>query len=100
MDNLKSVVEEVMRGYSGEGLNGYSYFMHDDARDVMSIVGKYTVHGEQLVDTSLLVRFVADRVIVERDVNNKPLVDALIQAGISREQIILGYAGEPIKEIA
>lgn len=32
--------------------------------------------------------------------NNKPLVDALMQAGIPRAQIILGYAGEAVPESA
>jgi CTP:phosphocholine cytidylyltransferase-like protein len=99
MDNLKSVVQETMRGYSGRGINGSSYFMQDDSHDVMSIVGQYTVRGEHFVDTSLLVRVLDNRIIIERDVNNKPLVDALLQAGIPREHIILAYAGEQVKEI-
>jgi hypothetical protein len=41
---------------------------------------------------------VNDQIIIERDINNKPLVDALVQNGIPREQIILAYAGEPVEE--
>jgi hypothetical protein len=32
--------------------------------------------------------------------NNKLVVDALMQAGISRKNIILAYAGEPVPEPA
>jgi hypothetical protein len=32
--------------------------------------------------------------------NNKPLIDALVQAGIPRAQIILAYAGENAPETA
>ncbi|MDX2140626.1 MAG: element excision factor XisI family protein [Chloroflexota bacterium] len=35
-----------------------------------------------------------DSVVIERDMNDKPLVDALVQAGVPREKIILAYAGE------
>ena len=37
-------------------------------------------------------------IVIERDVNDKPLVDALLQAGIPRKQIVLAYAGEPVNE--
>jgi hypothetical protein len=46
----------------------------------------------------LLVRLVHDHIVIERDINSKPLVDALMQAGIPRERIVLAYAGEPIPE--
>ena len=49
---------------------------------------------------SLLVRILPGVVVIERDQNDKPLVDALVQAGIPREKIILAYAGEPVPEAA
>jgi hypothetical protein len=46
----------------------------------------------------LIVRLEGDHIIIERDINDKVLVDALVQAGIPRQQIILAYAGEALKE--
>jgi len=43
----------------------------------------------------LIVRIIRNDVIIERDDNDPPLVDALRQAGVPRSQIILAYAGEP-----
>jgi hypothetical protein len=37
-------------------------------------------------------------VIVEVDNTDKPLVDALVQQGIPREQIVLVYAGETLPD--
>jgi len=37
---------------------------------------------------------VGDRIIIERDMNDKPLVEALLQAHIPRQHIVLAYAGE------
>ena len=39
-------------------------------------------------------------IIIDRDINNKPLIDALVQAGVPRTQIILAYMGEPVPESA
>ena len=36
--------------------------------------------------------------IIERDVNDKPLVDAQLQANVTRKQIVLAYAGESVNE--
>ena len=41
-----------------------------------------------------------DTIVVECGLNDKPLVDALVQAGVPREQIVLVYAGESIAEAA
>lgn len=55
--------------------------------------------GKRFVNTGLLVHIVDNHLIViEEDINNKPLVDALVQAGIPREKIILAYAGETVPE--
>jgi sulfur carrier protein ThiS len=37
-------------------------------------------------------------VIIEYDGTDKPLLDALLQRGIPREQIVLAYQGEPIPD--
>jgi hypothetical protein len=44
------------------------------------------------------LRILGNTAIVERDQNDKMVKDALLQAGIPREKIILAYAGEPIPE--
>jgi hypothetical protein len=100
MDNLSAILEETMRWYAGRGANGRSYFMKDDAEQVMSVVAKFVFQDKHYVDTSLLARIVADRIIIEDDKTNKPLVDALLQAGVPREQIVLAYAGESVEETA
>jgi hypothetical protein len=47
-----------------------------------------------------VARLVGDRIIIERDVNDKPLVDALVEAGVPHGQIVLAYAGESTDEAA
>lgn len=93
MDTLKSAVREAMVGYARKGLNSQSHLIHNDDNTVFSVV---TVTQQNTSFVSLLVRIFGDTVIVEQDRNDKPLVDALLQAGVPRSQIILAYAGEPV----
>src|SRR5688572_27737919 len=100
MDTLKRTVREVVNGYSGKVLNGYSYLTHNDDDSVFTVVDVARLKHQHVSGVSLVVRIVGDKVVIERDQNDKPLVDALTQAGISREDIILAYAGEPVPELA
>ncbi len=67
---------------------------------MFTIVSVGEVRDRRIVDMGLVVRLINDKIVIERDVNDKPLVDALVQAGIPRQQIILAYAGEPLEASA
>jgi hypothetical protein len=97
MDTLKDTVQNVMMGYARKGLNSQSYLTHSDDNAILSVIT--TVQGKNTSFMSLLVRILADTIIIERDQNDKPLVDALVQAGVPRSKIILAYAGEPVPQI-
>jgi uncharacterized protein (UPF0218 family) len=100
MDRLKEMLESVLTGYAGEALNGYNYLTRSLNHDVFTVISVGDVAGKHVVDTGLVVRLEAGYVVIERDVNDKPLVDALLNAGIPRTQIILAYAGETLRESA
>ena len=100
MDTLKQIVRGVVSGYAGKVLNGYSYLTQNEDGSVYTVVDVAQVKGKHISGVSLVVRLVDNKVIVERDQNDKVIVDALVQAGIKREDIILAYAGEPVPEVA
>lgn len=100
MDQLKEIVRRVIEGYAGKAYNGYLYLTISPAGDVFTVVGVGVIDGQRFVNTSLVVRIVNDLVIVERDQNDKIALDALLEAGIQRDKIILAYAGEPVPETA
>lgn len=50
--------------------------------------------------TGVVVRIVHSIVVVERDQTDRPVVDALLDAGIPRANIILAYLGEPVPQSA
>lgn len=97
-DTLKQLVRAVAAGYVGKVLNGYSTLTQDADGSIYRVVDVGHIQGKHQVGISLVVRVVSGKVIVERDQNDKPVVDALVQAGIARENIILAYLGDPVPE--
>jgi hypothetical protein len=98
MDRLRDTLITTLNEYTGQAFNGYSYLTSsaDERHFVVTSIG--TVQGERVVNVGLVAQLLEDRIIIDRDLNNKPLVDALLQAGVPRHQIILAYAGEPVPE--
>lgn len=95
---LKHILLEALSGYAVRGLNGYSNLTYNDDQTIFTIVSIAHIKTERYVTTSLIVRLEANHIFIEHDINSKPLVDALIQQGVSRDQITLAYAGETLPE--
>ncbi len=100
MDSLKQTVREVVAGYARKGLNSQGYLTQSEDNTLFTVVIVSQMKGKHFSDTSLMVRMLDEYIIVERDQNDKIVLDALLQAGIPRSQIILAYAGEPVPESA
>jgi hypothetical protein len=100
MDQLTEILLKELEGYTGEAYNGYAYLTSnpEHTRFVVTAVGN--VHGQRIINTSLIVQRLGDAIVIDQDTNSDPLYEALMQAGIPREQIILAYAGEPVPETA
>jgi hypothetical protein len=98
MDRVEASVYDVVAEYSGEALNGVLYLLQNADKTLLSVVGQSIQRGQRYTSVNLLVRLVNHFIVIEHDANNKPLYEALMQAGIPRERIILAYAGETIPE--
>ncbi len=96
METLAEITRREVAAYAGRMLNGWSYMTVDEANQVFAVVSVATGKTERWVGADLIARIAGDQVVIEYDSNNKPLVDALVQAGIPRQQIVLAYAGEVI----
>ena len=100
MDRLNNMLRAALETYTGEGINGYSYLTENKDQTVFTVVSVGQLPDKRIVDAGLIVRIMNDRIVIERDINDKPLVDALLQAGVEREQIVCAYLGEPVEEPA
>jgi hypothetical protein len=100
MDTTLAILVRELEKYSGKAFNGYSYLdtNHEQTHFVITSVG--IIRDRRVVNTAIIVQLVNDTIIIDRDIFDKPLVDALLQAGVSRSQIILAYAGETVPELA
>jgi XisI protein len=95
-DHMETIIREIS-AYARPPLNGgESYLTRSADGKLLSVVDVLPMNGQHQADTGLVVRIAGEFIIIEHDMNNKPLVDALVQAGVPRTQIILAYAGEPL----
>ena len=97
---LKDALRRGMEGYTGEGLNGRSYLTSSEDGNILAVVIVAQVRDQRIVDADLIARLAGDKIVIERDMNDKVLVDALVQAGVPRRQIVLAYAGESVDAAA
>ncbi|MBC7810480.1 MAG: XisI protein [Burkholderiales bacterium] len=100
MDNLIQIVCEEVEKYAvgGRGMNFIAFPVLDDIRQTYTVTTVNYPKRDEFADVIVLARVVGDKVIIEADATDKQLVDALIQRGIPREQIVLAYLGEPIPD--
>lgn len=103
MDRLVSILIESMRGYAKPSLNGGKSYLTIDAENqvyVVADIGSYPPGNKYYADAGLIAHIENGFIVIDLDMNDKMLVDALIQNGIPRSQIILAYAGERVPQPA
>lgn len=101
MGTLREDVRKAVERYAVKGINSDAYLTVSPDGDLLTVIDfAHDNKGRRFVATSLVVRYTDEFVIIQHDDNNKPLVDALVQGGVPRAQIILAYAGETIPEPA
>lgn len=98
MGGLTETVRREVDKYAGRALNGNMYSVLDDEHRTYTVLAVQLPRGSQVVRAVVMARIEGDKVIIEEDRTNKPLVEALEQAGIPREKIVLAYAGEAVPE--
>lgn len=102
MDSLSKIVRQEVEKYTGggRGANIKLFALLDDVNQIYAVNTVGYPERKRPANVMVLARVMGDSVIIEEDRTDKPLVDALIQAGIPRQQIILAYAGEAVPETA
>jgi hypothetical protein len=96
MDRLAEQVKRAVFAYAGGGDNIKVFPLANDEQKVYAVNVIDTPVRKQPAGVVVIARVVEDKVIIEEDSTDKPLVDALIQSGIPRDHIILAYAGEAL----
>lgn len=92
------ILKQALAEYAKPPAHGYAYFTESPDGQLFTVVDVYQQQGTRHVSTGLVVHLMPEHIVIEHDMNNKPLVDVLVQRGVPRQSIILAYAGEPIPE--
>jgi hypothetical protein len=100
MGELKDILRSEVRKYagSGRGANLRLFPLLDDENQTYAVAAVDYPVREDVAGIVVLARIAGDKVVIEEDTTDKPLVEALTQQGVAREQIVLAYAGEHIPE--
>jgi hypothetical protein len=97
---LTELLIQEITPYANDIFNGRSYLTRSADNLVIAVISVDNKHNEYSGDAGLIARIDGDKILIEHDMYDKPLVDALVQAGVPRGQIVLTYAGETIPETA
>jgi hypothetical protein len=94
MDTLTEIVKREVERYATPSFNSQTFAVSDDKRKIYAVLSVLNKHTDDRVAPVVVARVVNDSVLIEADMTNKPLLDALTQAGIPRSKIILAYDNE------
>lgn len=103
VDQLAQTLTDITRHevdmYGGKTFGGRMIASLDDKNQVYAVMYVPDNQDERPSWVVVLARVVGDYVVIEEDVTDKPLVDALmVNANVPREKIILAYRGETLPE--
>lgn len=100
MAGLADILREEVIEYASDGVGGNIrlFPVCDDKRQIYTVNAVDYPRYKEMADVVVLARVVGDKVVIEHDGTDKPLVEALLYRGIPRDKIILAYAGEPVPD--
>lgn len=102
MDNLAQILREEVNWYeaSGEGAGLRLFAVNDEERKIYAVNAIHLPRERHTSGIVVLARIVDDKIVIEEDRTDRPLVKHLMERGIPREKIILAFAGETVPEPA
>jgi hypothetical protein len=101
MDNLVEILREEVQKYAGggRGANILLFSLLDDNNLTYAVNAVDYPTREQPAGVVVLARIVGDKIVIEEDMTDKKLIDALLQRGIPRDKIVLAYNGESYPQV-
>ncbi len=94
VETLADVVREQVAAYAGPALKARAFFLSNEFEHIYGVVDVPESRAQMTPLLVLLARVSDDFVIIEEDIHDRPLWEALVRAGIPRDRIVLAYAGE------
>jgi hypothetical protein len=95
---LRQLLKQALAGYVKPAFNGYTFLTTNPKETQFVVTGISNTRHGRVVNSAIIVQLMDDAIVIEQDINDKPLVDDLQGLRILREQIILAYRGEPLPD--
>jgi hypothetical protein len=96
--DLTSVIQHQVKDYAVPTYKAKTYYVGDEKQQIYTVIvvpnDNYPFPTKAGI--TVMARIVDEYVVIDQDITDRPLYEALIAAGIPREQIVLAYAGETL----
>jgi hypothetical protein len=99
MSTLDTIVAQAVEKYKNVW-PGYSYSLIDACQKHYAVLTFPENRAKVPGGVAIIVaaRVAGEQIIIDEDTTDRPLVKALVEAGIPRDRIILAYRDEPLPE--
>jgi hypothetical protein len=95
--DVASLVQREVEDYAkGDTWNAATFALSDTTRHIYAVLVVPEFPRLSKPGVVVLARVLKDRVVVDEDITDIPLVNKLVRAGIPRDKIVLLYAGERV----
>lgn len=94
MEAKKLILREEILRYIGPSPSDSLFAACDDDAGTYTLISIEAPPARPDAMLVIAARVIGEHIIIEHDITESPLLDALLEAGISRDTIILTYAGE------
>lgn len=91
MIDLEAIVHQIVADYATPALKATTHFIYDPQRHVYTVLSVPDQPRKFHTGVIVMARIEGDTVVIDEDITDRPLVDALVDAGIPREKIKLAY---------
>jgi hypothetical protein len=101
VNELTAIVRREVADYANaRGWKAKIYSVEDEKRHIYTVIDVPDKDHPLVSKAGVIVmaHIENDKVIIDEDITDRPLYEALEEAGIPREQIILAYAGEKLPD--
>jgi hypothetical protein len=96
MTGLSALAKQLVMDYAADSIRAKTYFVEDAAHHVFAVLDVPDHPRQFPAAMVLMARIVDDYVVIEHDIHDRPLWQALVRAGVPRDKIILAYIGETV----
>lgn len=84
---LKQILLEELQKYTGEGYNDVAYLTMNETDQLYAVIDIAQIRGKRVVGVVLVARLTAQQIVIELDLHDKTLAEALQARGVPLSQI-------------